>query len=288
MRLKSTLNAHTSNISSITYSLTGDYILTSSTDTSLKIHKASNKTCIQTLASHTKAATDAALSPTNTHIASSSIDKSLILWDVSTGTPVKKYIHPSGVTSVCFNGEGNAILSGSSDTAVRIWDVRSRNCVQVLDEGGDDISCVTATPTLIASTCLDGSLRMYDIRAGMLHTDKFSAPLTRACIDASCVLVSGLDSLLRLVDLESGKELKRYSGHVCKDYRLGTAFSADGARVIGGSADGKGFVWDLVSGNLVYEFSVGSAVVGALDSHPKLQEICTGDATGVLKVWDME
>jgi len=63
-------------------------------------------------------------------------DKSVILWDVSSGTPLRRLRgHAARVTSVRYNEESTVAVSGSQDCTIMCWDMRSRNLrpIQVWD-----------------------------------------------------------------------------------------------------------------------------------------------------------
>lgn len=52
----------------------------------------------------------------------------MILWDVSSGTPLRRLRgHAARVTCVRYNEESTVAVSGSQDNSIMCWDVRSRN-----------------------------------------------------------------------------------------------------------------------------------------------------------------
>lgn len=61
-------------------------------------------------------------------ILSCGADKTVILWDVCTGSAVRRFRgHASHVLCVRYNEESSFALSGSRDNTVMGWDVRSRS-----------------------------------------------------------------------------------------------------------------------------------------------------------------
>ena len=72
-------------------------------------------------------------------------------------------------------GADNAsvVVSGSFDATVMIWDTKSQSSkpVQVLKEAGDSVSSVQVIGWDILAGSVDGKLRIYDLRMGMLSTD---------------------------------------------------------------------------------------------------------------------
>jgi len=59
------------------------------------------------------------------------------------------------------------------------------------------------------------------------------------------MLISSLDSTVRLLDKDDGTMYKEYTGHINKDFRLDSVFSNDDAYVLSGSEDGGIFIWGL-------------------------------------------
>lgn len=83
--------------------------------------------------------------------------------------------------------------------------------------------------------------------------------------DGNAVLVSSLDSVIRLIDKSNGQLLQSYSGHNNTDYRIRSCLGLADAVVISGSEDGQIFAWDLLDGKVIekldaHEGKVASAV----------------------------
>lgn len=69
--------------------------------------------------------------------------------------------------------------------------------------------------------------------------------------DGNAVLVSTLDSTVRLIDKENGHVLQSYKGHVNKDFRIRSCLGMADSVVISGSEDGQLFAWDLLGGTII-------------------------------------
>lgn len=69
--------------------------------------------------------------------------------------------------------------------------------------------------------------------------------------DGNAVLVSTLDSTVRLIDKENGQLLQSYIGHVNKDFRIRSCLGMADTVVISGSEDGHLFAWDLMEGSVI-------------------------------------
>lgn len=104
----------------------------------------------------------------------------MILWDVSTGQPVRKFRgHLGTVNCVRFNEESTVAISGSLDTSIRCWDCRSKKpeAFQIMNEATDSVTSVQVSDHEILAGSLDGKARRYDIRNGQLVTDEMARKL---------------------------------------------------------------------------------------------------------------
>lgn len=173
------------------------------------------------------------------------------------------------------------LISGSFDSSVRIWDVKSQQMkpIMVLDEARDSVSCVLAGSGAgkggeyeIMTGSVDGKVRSYDIRMGNLETAVIGPSVTslQRTRDGKGILVGTLDSSMKFMDKDGGGLLKTYKGEKWKndEYRLRSMFGGNERWVICGNEDvtgddGEVVVWDTLSGKVVERIRVeGSKVEG--------------------------
>lgn len=74
--------------------------------------------------------------------------------------------------------------------------------------------------------------------------------------DGTTLLVSTLDSNIRLLDLSTGQMLNTFSGHKSKDYRIRACFGGAEATVICGDEGGQVWGWDLVDVSIHFPTSI--------------------------------
>ncbi|KAI0457883.1 WD40-repeat-containing domain protein [Xylaria acuta] len=227
---------------------------------------------IQTYSAHGYEVLSLTVSADNARFASAGGDRSVFLWDVASAQTLRRFGggsshgHSARINSVCFAGEDDSlVISGGLDASVRIWDVRSGapKPVQVLNEAKDAVSAVVAHGPEIVAGSVDGRVRTYDVRAGRCVTDVVGPSVTSLCLtrDGKAVLVSGLDSKLRLMDRETGGCLKTYGdpGWRNTDLRVQSILGGKEQYVLAGdemtgtpgqAAEGKIWAWDVVTGEL--------------------------------------
>ena len=65
------------------------------------------------------------------------------------------------------------VVSGSYDATVRLWDCKSQSTkpIQVLEEARDSVSTLHVLGHEIVTGSVDGRLRIYDLRMGMMFAD---------------------------------------------------------------------------------------------------------------------
>lgn len=62
---------------------------------------------------------------------------------------------------------------GSFDATVRLWDCKSQSTkpIQVFEESKDSVSSLHVVGHEIVTGCVDGRMRLYDLRMGMVYVD---------------------------------------------------------------------------------------------------------------------
>ena len=69
--------------------------------------------------------------------------------------------------------DGSVVVSGSYDATVRLWDCKSQStkAIQVLEEAKDSVSSLHVVGHEIVTGSVDGRMRVYDLRMGMIFAD---------------------------------------------------------------------------------------------------------------------
>ncbi|EXJ60450.1 hypothetical protein A1O7_04603 [Cladophialophora yegresii CBS 114405] len=281
--LINTLTSHTGPINALTFSsLGGTYILTGSSDRQVHLSRTEPSAThqpsrpIQKYAAHGYPILDIAVSADNQTFASVGGDRSVFLWDVQNNEGTSRRFgsntsqgHTSRITCVSFAGGGDSVLvSGSDDTSVRLWDVKSRDGrpLMVLEEAKDGISALVVPDAgpghEIVAGSIDGRVRAYDVRTGKVTADVFPGAVTSLDIsaDGKTLLVGCLDGRIRMMDRSDGTCLRAFppedddeaGGYKNESLRLKSCFGMNGGLVLSGSeSDGSVRAWDVLGGNNV-------------------------------------
>ena len=82
----------------------------------------------------------------------------------------------TGMTAVGLGWMGGGLIGaclGSFDATVRLWDCKSQSAkpIQVFEESKDSVSSLHVVGHEIVTGCVDGRMRLYDLRMGMVYAD---------------------------------------------------------------------------------------------------------------------
>jgi len=275
----------------VQYSVDGNYCMTGGADKSLKLWNPNKGSLLKTYMGHGYEVLDCQGSCDNSQLVSCSMDKSVVLWDVTSGNFVRKWRgHQASVNCVSFNEESTVVISGSVDTSVKIWDTKSKRQepIQTMEECKDNVTSIDVSDHEILVGSADKHIRNFDIRMGRLVSDYVGD--TVSCVvftrDGQCVLVSCVNSTLKLLDKTTGELLQEFSGHINKEYRLECCLDSSDKYVLSGSENGQIYVWDLVEGGCVAKLDHGQVgPVHSLSPHPDKPQLLTV-ARGSVAVWD--
>jgi mono/diheme cytochrome c family protein len=115
-----------------------------------------------------------------------------------------------------------------------------------------------------------------------------TAPIRAIAVSADGKLaVSGSeDRTLRLWDVQTGRELRRFEGH--RAAVTAVAFSPDGRRIVSGSADRTLRLWDVESGRERRVLSGHTDAISAVAFAPDGRRILSGSLDRTLLLWDAE
>lgn len=294
-RCLQTYSGHEGPVYAVALDKNGEYCLSGGRDKRIRLWNtaSTSSACVQEYEGAAWDVYSICISPALNTFASGGGDRAVLLWDVAQCHVVRKLgQHFERVNSVAFSGDGQVLASGSYDRKTRLWDIRAgaagaRFPIMVLEEAKDSVTDVRILDKEIATASVDGCVRVYDVRNSKLVTDCVGRPATSVCFtgDGHCVLVSALDSTVRLVDKADGRVLNGFVGHRNETYKISSVFSYDDVYVLSGSEDGCVLVWDLVEACVVKRLVGHKASVTSLVYHPKKHSFVCAGLDGAVKLF---
>jgi len=239
---------------------------------------------------------------TSTKLISAS-EKTLVITDVISRKLKRRFQgHTGRINTVACSSGGDVYASGSYDGTVRLWDGRSgsQTPIQILSDATDSISSVKilqeeSAVVEILSASIDGCVRTYDIRRGMVNCDNFGngKDIALTCVsntsDKSLCAVSCLNGAVHITERSTGALLNTcFGGHTAGRYSLECSFTSNDKHIVQGSENGITIIYDYVTGDIVQSLEGQSRATCTVACHPHLNDssvVITGSYDGTAIVW---
>lgn len=222
------------------------------------------------MSGHTDVIHSVKFSPNGKQVASGSSDDTVRLWDVATGKQLRCFKGQQGtVYTVAFSPDGKKILSASRNTAamdkngndyrLRLWDIESEAEDASLPGHVEKITSVNflADPRYAISS------------SGRLHMNETNA----------------IDPLVRVWDLHSRKEIRRFVGN--KEGVASVMLTFDKKFAFLACGDGSMRLCELEGGGEVHRFEGRGKKMLSVAISRNSHYVVTGSEDGRLLLWDL-
>eukprot|EP00455_Lapot_gusevi_P012988 TRINITY_DN1625_c0_g2_i1.p1 TRINITY_DN1625_c0_g2~~TRINITY_DN1625_c0_g2_i1.p1 ORF type:complete len:503 (+),score=102.86 TRINITY_DN1625_c0_g2_i1:93-1601(+) len=238
---------------------------------------------------------------------SGSDDGSLILWQINPPAPRSFQLmqqhhrqsraiqrvhafqgHGGPVWSLAF--ENNLLVSGSYDKTIKVWNIRTGNCVNTLRGHTGWVSSLQLFGNHIISGSWDSTLKIWSLSDD--HTGNCRQSLLGNAGDVIHCLKWDVDSgkvatgcrhlAVQMWDLSRGALVSSFMGHTKQVYCV----QFDQQRVVSGSGDHTIKVWDARSAHCVQTLAQHTNPVMTLQ-YDNEYKLVSGSYDKTLRVWDM-
>ncbi|KAI4379868.1 hypothetical protein MLD38_006111 [Melastoma candidum] len=215
-RSYSLYQGHSGPIHAVTFSPLGDFILSSSADSTVRLWSTKLNANLVCYKGHNYPVWDVQFSPVGHYFASASHDRTARVWSMDRIQPLRIMAgHLSDVDCVQWHPNCNYIATGSSDKTVRLWDVASGECLRIFVGHRSVILSLAISPDgrYMASGDEDGTIMVWDLSSGRCITPLMGHASCVWTLGYSCegtLLASGsADCSVRLWDVTTSTKTPR-------------------------------------------------------------------------------
>ena len=195
------------------------------------------------------------------------------------------------VNSVVFSPDGRCALSGTNDSALRLWDMATGGILRLFRGHEGPVNSVAFDPEgrYALSGSADATLRLWDVATGdVLRLFRgHEGPVNSVTFDPEgrYALSGSADATLRLWDVATGDILRLFGGH--EGPVNSVAFDPEGRYALSGSADATLRLWDVATGDVLRLFRGHEGPVNSVAFSPDGRHALSGSTDGTLQLWDV-
>uniref|UniRef100_A0A674BU32 Pre-mRNA-processing factor 19 n=1 Tax=Salmo trutta TaxID=8032 RepID=A0A674BU32_SALTR len=164
-----TLKGHTKKVTSVIYHPSQSVVFSASPDSTIRVWSVTGGNCIQVVRAHEASVTGLSLHATGDYLLSSSEDQYWAFSDIQTGQVLTKVTdEAAGVALTCaqFHPDGLIFGTGTSDSQIKIWDLKERTNVANFPGHSGPVTSIAFSENgyYLATGAQDSSVKLWDLR----------------------------------------------------------------------------------------------------------------------------
>jgi len=169
-QIVATLKGHTKKVTSVIYHPHEEIAITASADNTVRVWSIPNSSCAYVIKAHDAAVTGLSLHATGDYVLTSSRDQYWAFSDIQTGKILCKNISDAnathGLTCAQFHPDGLIFGTGTTDSVIKIWDLKERANVANFPGHSGHITSVAFSENgyYLATSADDSVVKLWDLR----------------------------------------------------------------------------------------------------------------------------
>ncbi|KAK3298813.1 uncharacterized protein B0H64DRAFT_371246 [Chaetomium fimeti] len=201
--------------------------------------------------------------------------------------------HSGPVRVVAFSPDGKTLATASEtpDYTLRLWDVATGKCRQMLEGHRDSVQVVAFAPDgkMLASGSVDHTVRLWDVATGVhrytLEGHSDSVTIVAFSPNSKLLAWTSEDCILQLCDVTTGICRQTLTGH--SDQVQVVAFAPDGKTLASGSVDCTIRLWDVPTGICWQTLEGHSNRVQVVAFSSDGKTLASGSVDCTIRLWDV-
>lgn len=298
-----TLSGHTFDVRGLALSADGRRILTSSGDNTLRLWDYTSGATLRVFRS-SRIINGLALSADGQYVLANYDDGTVVTYAVEAMTPQSaRQVHEWNVNSVAWSPDGQYLLTSANEgggAKVVLSDVEFGHPAFSLPAADDplpvasNINNVVFTPDGKGIVTADnlGRVRLWYAATGSPNRvignlpEGYAAQWVAVTPDSKHVLVARYEGI-GVYDFTAtdGQELRVFTAPKAQLFTM--AVSPDGTKVSTGSSDGRVFVWDFATGDLLFERREDKSQINAVNFSPDSKRLVTASSDRTIRVYNV-
>lgn len=274
---------HFDQLNNLTYSPSGDRIITCADDGKIKVWDVASGFCIVTFTEHTAAVTACEFAKRGNVLFTASLDGSIRAWDLIRYRNFRTFTAPSRLafSSLAVDPSGEVVAAGSIDSFdIHIWNVQTGQLLDQLSGHEGPVSTLAFAPNggALVSGSWDHTVRIWSVFGRTQTSEPLQLQADVLCVsirpDSKQISVSTLDGALTFWNLAEGTQETALDGRrdvsggrKLTDRRTaanaaGTksfnclSYSTDGSVVVASGNSKYICLYDVASGVLLHKYTV--------------------------------